>query len=98
MNPKEAIEPLPPHSPEAERGVLGCVLLEPRCLAQGQDRFGTDKVFYDLRHAAIYGAMEALALVGSAGGPEPRATGGGIPGGAGPGQTAAVARTDGTGG
>lgn len=50
---------LPPHSIEAERGVLGCVLLSPQeglgvCierLKQGPE------VFYDLRHQTVYAAM-----------------------------------------
>lgn len=47
---------LPPHSPEAEQGVIGCILLSPsecveQCLAKL--KAGTD-VFYDLRHQAIF--------------------------------------------
>lgn len=46
-----------PHSLEAERGVLGCLLLSPQdCLSDCQTAFrlaGSD-VFYDLRHRMIY--------------------------------------------
>lgn len=50
---------LPPYSPEAERGVLGCILLSPndalgeclRTLRPGHE------AFYDLRHQAIYSTL-----------------------------------------
>lgn len=60
---------LPPHSIEAEQGVLGCVLLEPaECLAEAQGCFGAAGwlVFYDVRHQGIYRGMEALAGSGRA--------------------------------
>ena len=50
---------LPPHAPEAEQGVLGCVLLSPNdCLGQCIEKLksGAD-VFYDLRHQTIYSAL-----------------------------------------
>ena len=50
---------LPPHAPEAEQGVLGCVLLSPNdCLGQCIEKLkaGQD-VFYDLRHQTIYTAL-----------------------------------------
>jgi len=50
---------LPPHAPEAEQGVLGCVLMSPTdCLPQVIEVLpqGAD-VFYDLRHQTIYSAM-----------------------------------------
>jgi replicative DNA helicase len=53
---------LPPWSAEAECGVLGCVLLEPR-LALGtcvEKLKGGAASFYDLRHQVIYSAMLAL--------------------------------------
>lgn len=44
-----------PHSYENEQGVLGCLLREPALtLSACAEQFGTDEVFYDLRHAAIY--------------------------------------------
>lgn len=50
---------LPPHSPEAEQGVLGCVLVDPKCLCECVLKFGKNggEVFYDLRHQTIFKAM-----------------------------------------
>ena len=51
-----SIDRLPPHSTEAEQGVLGCVFLMPHeCLGECVEKFkqGPD-MFYDLRHRAIY--------------------------------------------
>jgi replicative DNA helicase len=66
------LDRLPPHSPEAEQGVLGCVLLSPNdCMGECIERFkaGTD-VFYDLRHQTIfsmlvemYDSREAIDLI-----------------------------------
>src|ERR1051325_6571387 len=50
---------LPPHSPEAEQGVLGCVLLSPNeCMGECVEKFksGAD-VFYDLRHQTIFSTL-----------------------------------------
>lgn len=48
---------LPPHSTEAEAGVLGCILLEPSAsmdvVSEKLSRPGPS-AFYDLRHRAIY--------------------------------------------
>jgi replicative DNA helicase len=53
---------LPPHSPEAEQGVIGCCLLAPEdCVDQAAEYFrGHIAVFYDLRHQAIYNALLAM--------------------------------------
>lgn len=51
-----AIDRLPPHSIEAEQGVLGCILLSPKdCMPICIEKFkkGTE-FFYDLRHQNIY--------------------------------------------
>ena len=47
---------LPPHSVEAEQGVLGCVFLSPNdCLGQCVEKLkGGPSVFYDLRHQTLY--------------------------------------------
>jgi replicative DNA helicase len=53
------VDRLPPHSVEAEQGVLGCILLSPQeCLGDCITRFraGPD-VFYDLRHRTLYETM-----------------------------------------
>src|SRR5579872_112142 len=50
------VDRLPPHSPEAEQGVLGCVLLSPNdCVGECVEKFKAGaEVFYDLRHQTIY--------------------------------------------
>lgn len=55
-SPEPTLDRLPPHSPEAERGVLGSVLLAPgECLAACMEKFkGQSAVFYDLRHRTLY--------------------------------------------
>jgi replicative DNA helicase len=67
-----SVDRLPPHSTEAERGVLGCVLLSPNdgmgiCIEKL--RRGSE-VFYDLRHqslfdtlAEMYDEKEAIDLI-----------------------------------
>jgi replicative DNA helicase len=50
------VDRLPPHSVEAEQGVLGCVLLSPNdCIGEciGKFKAGAE-VFYDLRHQTIF--------------------------------------------
>jgi replicative DNA helicase len=53
---------LPPHSPEAEQGVLGCALLSPNdCMGQCIEKFKTgEEVFYDLRHQTIYKVLAEM--------------------------------------
>ena len=54
---------LPPHSPEAEQGVLGCVLLSPNeCMGECIEKLKDDgqQVFYDLRHQTIYETLAAM--------------------------------------
>lgn len=53
---------LPPHSPEAEQGVLGCAMLSPlECVTELLRRFRAGAhVFYDLRHQEIFKGMVAL--------------------------------------
>ena len=50
------VDRLPPHSIEAEQGVLGCVLQAPNeCLGETIEKFKPgSEVFYDLRHRTIY--------------------------------------------
>src|SRR5688572_6802812 len=51
-----SVDRLPPHSIEAELGVLGCVMLSPNdCLGLCIEKFKAGSgVFYDLKHQAIY--------------------------------------------
>src|SRR6266545_1924205 len=50
------VDRLPPHSLEAEQGVLGCVLLSPGdCMGICIEKFKAgSEVYYDLRHRHIY--------------------------------------------
>jgi replicative DNA helicase len=53
------VDRLPPHSPEAEQGVLGCILLSPNdCMGECIEKFRSgSEVFYDLRHQTIFSAL-----------------------------------------
>ena len=53
---------LPPHSGDAERGVLGCILLSPRVgVDNALDALqGFDTPFYDPRHGLIYGVIKEM--------------------------------------
>src|SRR2546428_13193954 len=50
------VDRLPPHSVEAEQGVLGCILWSPNeCLGACIEKFKSgSEIFYDLRHRHIY--------------------------------------------
>jgi replicative DNA helicase len=56
------IDRLPPHSPEAERGVLGCALLSPNeCMGECIEKFKQGaEAFYDLRHQTIFAALAEM--------------------------------------
>jgi replicative DNA helicase len=59
----QKLDRLPPHSPEAEQGVLGCVLLSPNeCMGECIEKLKDDgqQVFYDLRHQTIYEALATM--------------------------------------
>ena len=58
-----ALDRLPPHDEQAERGVLGCVLLDASKLDVCLEKFKAE-VFYDLRHQRIYNAMVDLRETG----------------------------------
>lgn len=59
---------LPPHSVEAEQGVLGCILLDPvECLGECIQRLGAEpRVFYDLRHQVLYEVLVRMFDAGQA--------------------------------
>jgi replicative DNA helicase len=56
------IDRLPPHSIEAEQGVLGCVLLSPNdCMGECITKLkSAADTFYDLRHQTIYATMQEM--------------------------------------
>jgi hypothetical protein len=55
------LDRLPPHSPEAEQGVLGCALLSPgECLPVIISTLKSKLAFYDLRHQTIFDALAAM--------------------------------------
>jgi replicative DNA helicase len=56
------LDRLPPHSPEAEQGVLGCILLSPNdCMGECIQKFSSGpEVFYDLRHQTIYAILAEM--------------------------------------
>src|SRR5438105_8669773 len=58
----QSVDRLPPHSPEAEQGVLGCVLLSPNeCMGECIEKFkGGAEVFYDLRHQTIFSTLAEM--------------------------------------
>src|SRR6267143_2238879 len=53
------IDRLPPHSLEAEQGVLGCIMLAAsECLGECITKLKAgSEIFYDLRHRTIYDTM-----------------------------------------
>lgn len=59
--PRVPDDVLPPHSSEAEQGVLGCILLDPQnTMATLLERRTTDRWFYELRHQVIYATCARL--------------------------------------
>jgi replicative DNA helicase len=56
------VDRLPPHSDEAEQGVLGCILLSPNdCLGECIEKFKPGhEVFYDLRHQTLFQTLVAM--------------------------------------
>jgi replicative DNA helicase len=53
---------LPPHSSEAEQGVLGCIFLSPNdCMGECLTKLkGGSEVFYDLRHQTIFDVVAEM--------------------------------------
>lgn len=62
MAPAHNVDRLPPHSMEAEQGVLGCAMLSPNdCLGTCIEKFKRgSEVFYDLRHQAIFDTLAEM--------------------------------------
>src|ERR1017187_8543339 len=64
------LDRLPPHSPEAEQGVLGCALLDPnQCIGECIEKLKDDgkEAFYDLRHQTIYETLTEMFNGGKTG-------------------------------
>lgn len=61
VNDDAHLDRLPPHSIEAEQGVLGCILLNPNeILPDAIERFTFGDAFYDLRHRELFSHMRKL--------------------------------------
>lgn len=61
------VDRLPPHSLEAEQGVLGCCLWDGKvCVGQCVERQFSGEWFYDLRHRTIYETLVKMADEGQA--------------------------------
>ncbi|HEX5399440.1 MAG TPA: replicative DNA helicase, partial [Verrucomicrobiae bacterium] len=57
------LDRLPPHSLEAEQGILGCVLLSPNdCMGECIEKLKDEgrEAFYDLRHQTIYETLAEM--------------------------------------
>lgn len=56
------LDRLPPHSLEAEQGVLGCILISPNdCMGECIEKFKSGaEVFYDLRHQTIFSTLAEM--------------------------------------
>lgn len=51
----------PPHSIEAEQGVLGCILLSPNdCMDLAIEKIKDSEAFYDLRHRQIFDCLLSM--------------------------------------
>lgn len=56
---------LPPHSIEAERGVLGCIMLDPAdTMSQCISALSGGECFYDLRHRTIWHQLASMVDTG----------------------------------
>jgi replicative DNA helicase len=55
----QSVDRLPPHSNDAEQGVLGCILLSPNeCMGECLTKLKSgSEVFYDLRHQTLFDEM-----------------------------------------
>lgn len=58
---RSPLRPLP-QSPQAEQGVLGCILLAPKeCLGEAIEKLGcAEDIFYDLRHQTLFHVLSRM--------------------------------------
>ena len=56
---------IPPHNLEAERALLGALLVEPDRVAETVEKLSSED-FFDPRHAAVFDAISTLASRGVA--------------------------------
>lgn len=56
-----SLDRLPPHSIEAEQGVLGCCLLDPRSIPDAESKIHDPVAFYDLRNQKLWITLVEMA-------------------------------------
>lgn len=59
------IDNLPPHSMEAEQGILGCCLMEPESVDTAIEARCQTSWFYDLRHQELWSVLTAMRAEGT---------------------------------
>src|SRR5258708_6222597 len=64
MEMQSAIETLPPYCPEAERGVLGCCLVDIEKASAALKAGVNQRWFYETRHAELFGVLCTMAANG----------------------------------
>ena len=57
-------EKLPPHEPEMERAIIGCILQKPEIADECLARFKADDIFYDLKNRQAYACLVSMRQAG----------------------------------
>ena len=60
MSKQASKDAIPPHSIEAEQGVLGCILQSPQAINDCNEQDELMQMFFDLRHQTIFDAMNQV--------------------------------------
>lgn len=60
IKPSSSVDRLPPHSVEAEQGVLGCLLQDPSRIADALEKLRWQTAYYDLRHQRIWNVLTEM--------------------------------------